>query len=394
VDAGRESFLMDLRNDTMLVLGDLIGFPTVTSDPNIDLIEYAADKLLGVGATVELIHHPREGKANLLATIGPRVDGGVVLSGHTDVVPADEDAWTGAPFVAMRREGRIYGRGAVDMKGFIACVLAMAPTFAAADLLRPVHVALTFDEEVGCRGAPILVSELLRTGPRPAAAIVGEPTEMAIIDAHKGCYEYTTTITGLAGHGSAPDLGVNAVQVGARYVSRLLELGALLEGFAPAESLYEPPHTTINVGRMVGGTARNVVAGECVIEWEMRPVSRADADFVLAGVETTEKELRSAMVDVHPDASIETYTEGAVDGLERDGGSAAVALGRELLGNVPTSVVSFGTEAGIYQAAGIPAIVCGPGSIEMAHRPDEYIEISELERCLSMLHTLTTHLST
>lgn len=385
---------MDLRNETMLILGDLIGFPTATSDSNLDLIAYAEARLREVGAQVSLSRHPHEYKANLLATIGPAVDGGVVLSGHTDVVPADEDAWTGAPFVAMRREQRIYGRGSVDMKGFIACALAMAPAFAAADLKRPIHIALTFDEEVGCRGAPILVSELLRTGPMPSAVIVGEPTGMAIIDAHKGCYEYTTRITGLAGHGSAPDLGVNAVQTAARYVTRLMDLGRLLEERALASSPYEPPHTTINVGVLSGGTARNVVAGECVIEWEMRPVTRADADFVLAGVHAVEQEMLAGMRRVHPGASIVTETEGAVDGLEKDSSSAAVALGRALLGDQPTAVVSFGTEAGIYQAAGIPAIVCGPGSIEMAHRPDEYIEISQLEACLDMLATLTTHLST
>lgn len=385
--------MTDLRNETMLILGDLIGFPTVTSDSNRDLIAYAESKLAAVGATVSITRHPEEDKANLLATIGPAVDGGVVLSGHTDVVPADEDAWTGAPFVAMRRDQRIYGRGAVDMKGFIACVLAMAPAFAATDLRRPVHIALTFDEEVGCRGAPILVSDLLRTGPVPAAAIVGEPTEMSIIDAHKGCYEYTTTITGLAGHGSAPSLGVNAVQVASRYVSRLLELGRMLEGRAPVGSPYDPPHTTINVGVVSGGTARNVVAGECVIEWEMRPVTRSDSEFVLAGVQAVEEVLGEEMRRVSDEVSIVTRTEGAVDGLESDPASAAVALGRALLGEQPTAVVSFGTEAGIYQAAGIPAIVCGPGSIDMAHRPDEYIEISELERCLEMLAALTTHLS-
>jgi acetylornithine deacetylase len=269
----------------------------------------------------------------------------------------------------------------------------MAPTFAAAPLLRPVHFALTFDEEVGCRGAPLLVAELLRTGPRPAAAIVGEPTEMRIIDAHKGCYEYTTRVVGLAGHGSAPDLGVNAVQIASRYVTRLLELGRALEERAPHASPYDPPHTTINVGTVSGGTARNVVAGECVIEWEMRPVTRADADFVFAGVRATERELESEMRSVHADAAIVTVTEGTVDGLEVDRDSAAVALARQLLGDQPTSVVSFGTEAGIYQAAGIPTVVCGPGSIEMAHRPDEYIEISQLEACLDMLSTLTTHLS-
>ncbi|MDX1448852.1 MAG: M20/M25/M40 family metallo-hydrolase, partial [Acidimicrobiia bacterium] len=193
---------MDLRNETMLTLGDLIGFPTVTSDSNLDLISYCEDRLSRVGADIAITRHPSEDKANLLATIGPRVDGGVVLSGHTDVVPADEDNWTGAPFLAMRREQRIYGRGAVDMKGFIACVLASAPALAAADLARPVHIALTFDEEVGCRGAPILVSELVRTGPMPAAAIIGEPTEMRIIEGHKGMCEYTTRFTGLAGHGT------------------------------------------------------------------------------------------------------------------------------------------------------------------------------------------------
>jgi len=385
---------MDLRNETMLILGDLIGFPTVTSDSNLDLIAYAEARLREVGAQVSLSRHPEEEKANLLATIGPAVDGGVVLSGHTDVVPADEDAWTGAPFVAMRREQRIYGRGSVDMKGFIACALAMAPDFAAADLKRPIHIALTFDEEVGCRGAPVLVSEILRTGSMPSAAIIGEPTEMAIIDAHKGCYEYTTRITGLAGHGSAPDLGVNAVQIASRYVTRLLDLGRRLEDRAPTDSPYDPPYTTINVGVLSGGTARNVVAGECVIEWEMRPVIRDDADFVLAGVHAAEREMLAEMRHVHPDASIVTDTQGAVDGLEKDPSSAAVALGRALLGDQPTAVVSFGTEAGIYQAAGIPAIVCGPGSIEMAHRPDEYIEISQLEACLDMLATLTTYLST
>jgi acetylornithine deacetylase len=384
---------MDLRNETMLILGDLIGFPTVTSDSNLDLIAYCEERLADVGAHIAITRHPSEEKANLLATIGPRVDGGVVLSGHTDVVPADEDAWTGAPFVAMRREQRIYGRGAVDMKGFIACTLAMASTFAAAGLRRPVHVALTFDEEVGCRGAPILVSDLVRNGPMPAAAIVGEPTEMAIIDAHKGCYEYTTTIGGLAGHGSAPGLGVNAVQTAARYVSRLMDLGKLLEERAPAESPYEPPHTTINVGVVTGGTARNVVAGECAVEWEMRPVTKSDADFVLAGVEAVEQELLGEMRHVHPEASIVTHTEGAVDGLEKVPDSAAVALARELLGDQQTSVVSFGTEAGIFQAAGIPSVVCGPGSIETAHRPDEYVEISQLEACLDMLTALTTHLS-
>lgn len=379
-----------LRDPAMLILGDLVGFPTVTSESNLDLIDYAANRLEPFSSELWLTHDVDRQKANLLATIGPVIDGGVVLSGHTDVVPADEVDWTGAPFRAMRREQRIYGRGTADMKGFIACALTMAPTFASLPLEVPVHIALTFDEEVGCKGAPILIQDLLARGPKPSAVIVGEPTGMGIVTAHKGCYEYTTTITGVEGHGSQPHLGVNAVQCGARFVNRLMELGEELRQRAPQHSPYDPPHTTISAGTIRGGSARNVLAGECVVEWEMRPISKADAELVFAGLAAFGDELREAM---GPEAMIHTEREGEVDGLEEDPTSAALALMTDLLGTHATGVVPFGTEAGLFQQAGIPAIVCGPGSIEVAHQPDEYLGIDQLEACLDMMEGLGEKLS-
>lgn len=379
-----------LRDPTMLLLGDLVGFPTVTSESNLPLIDYASEILKPVATDIRITRDDTGQKANLLATIGPSVDGGVVLSGHCDVVPADEADWTGAPFVAMRRDQKIYGRGTSDMKGFLACALAEAPSLADLPLTRPVHIAITFDEEIGCRGAPLLIADLLRDGPKPAAAIIGEPTGMGIVTAHKGCYEYTTTITGVEGHGSQPEQGVNAVQLAARYVGRLLELASDLVARPPEDSPYDPPHTTISAGTIHGGSARNVVAGECVIEWEMRPVTRADARFVLDALADFEAETAGAM---GPDASIITRSEGEVDGLETDYGSAALVLTRELLGTEEVRVVPFGTEAGLYQLAGIPAVVCGPGSIDVAHQPDEYVSLDQLEACLDMMEGLGEKLS-
>lgn len=375
------------RDAAMMILGDLVGFPTVTSESNLPLIEYTAAVLEPLGADLRVTYDDTGLKANLLATIGPATGGGVVLSGHSDVVPAEEPDWTGSPFLAMRRDQKIYGRGTADMKGFIACALAMAPVYAAEPLRRPVHIAVTFDEEVGCKGAPLLIDDMVRNLPMPGVAIVGEPTGMRVITSHKGCYEYTTTITGLEGHGSAPGRAVNAVQFGARYVSRLMELAETLRLSPPPGSPYDPPHTTISVGRMNGGTARNVVAGECVIEWEMRPVRHEDVRLVLDDIAGFEAELTSKMQAVSPQAAIHTVTEGAVDGLE-DVASPAVDLTISLLGAIETGVAAFGTEAGLYQMGGIPAVVCGPGEIGVAHRPNEHLSLEQLETCLEMMDAL------
>lgn len=375
------------------LLEELVAFPTVTGESNLALIDRCRVLLEDAGATTTTTTDPSGTRANLFATIGPAIDGGVVLSGHTDVVPPGVDGWDSPPFSTDVRTGNVHGRGTVDMKGFIACVLAVAPEAAAADLRRPLHVALTYDEEVGCRGAPSLLAELARTGPRPAAAIVGEPTMLGVISAHKGCFEYTTTITGREGHGSLPAEGVNAAEYGARYVARLLELRDELAARAPAASVFTPPETTLNVGRIDAGTARNVVAGRCVIEWEFRPVQPSDVTVVEDAVAALESRLVAEMQQVDPTAGITTVVEGAVDGLEDDGESAALALCRRLLGDPTVDVVPFSTEAGLYQRAGIPAVVCGPGSIEVAHRPNEYVELEQLDGCLEMLERLVAELA-
>ncbi|MGH3649206.1 MAG: acetylornithine deacetylase [Acidimicrobiia bacterium] len=382
---------MDTLAETTLILGDLVGFPTVTSESNLELIDYLVNRLEPLGADIRLTHDAPGSKANLFATIGPPIDGGIVLSGHSDVVPADEPDWTGGPFIAMLRDQRIYGRGTTDMKGFLACAVAMASEFATAPLRRPVHIAVTFDEEVGCRGAPILLDDLARAGIKPAAAVVGEPTGMSVVTAHKGMHEYTTTITGRESHASLPAHGVNAVHYGTRYVSRLLELASALEERAPDASPYDPPHTTISVGTISGGMARNVVAAECVVEWEMRPINRGDADFVMDAIGGFEESLLEEMRLTDPEASIVTISEGAVAGLEQDDDSHAVRLVSDLVGG-PGDVVSFGSEAGLYQAAGISSVVCGPGDIDVAHRPNEYIGLDQLAGCLDFMQRLIVKL--
>jgi acetylornithine deacetylase len=383
----------DVTDSTLQILADLVAYPTITADSNLDLIAYAHARLDAAGARMTTTYDERREKANLFATIGPEVDGGVVLSGHTDVVPAEGDGWSSDPFAVSRMEDLLYGRGTADMKGFIACALALAPAFASAPLRVPVHIALTFDEEEGFRGAPVLLDELARSGPSPAAAIVGEPTSLRIIAAHKGCYEYTTTITGAEGHGSAPAKSVNAIEYGARYLGRLLELRDELTARAPGDSAFEPPATTISVGTMNGGTARNIVAGTCALEWEMRPVQRSDADHVLASLASFEQQMVAEMRRTHPDTGVSTVAVCEVDGLDMAADSAALELGRILLDHPEEDVVAFGTEAGLYQQAGIPAIVCGPGSIDVAHRPDEHVSIGQLDGCLDMLRRLLAHLS-
>ena len=397
---------LDLRDPGLLdealgILDVLIAYDTIALTPNLDLIHDCRDRLESLGATVVLTHDETGTKANLFATIGPDVAGGVVLSGHSDVVPVDAADWTTPPFIADRRDGRVYGRGTADMKGFISCVLAMAPAFAELDLGRPIHVALTFDEEDGFHGAPILLADLVARGVRPAAAIIGEPTGLRTVGAHKGCYEYRTTITGLDGHSSEPARAVNAVHHASRWISGLMGLADELATRAPDPSPYSPPSTTFNVGTIDGGQGRCVVANRCAFDWEMRPVLRDDADFVKARMADVEAGLLVEMRAVHPGASIHTEVVCEVDGLEWLETSPALDLMRVLLadevsangGDLPVDVVAYGTEAGLFQAAGIPAVLWGPGDIGVAHRPDEYVAVADLEICLGMLSRLGDHMS-
>jgi acetylornithine deacetylase len=376
-------------HNTVELLGKLIAFPTISSDSNLELIDFAAQRLEALGATVRVSPDDTGHKANLFATLGPETDGGIVLSGHSDVVPVAGQDWTSDPFLMREEDGRLFGRGACDMKGFIAASLAMAEHYAALPLVKPVHFAFTHDEETGCLGAQTLVEKLRDIGMKPAACIIGEPTLMRIIEGHKGCYEYTVEFSGLAGHGSVPDAGVSAVEYAVRYVSHLLSLRADLVARCPPGSPFEPPHTTLQVGRVAGGIAHNVIADKCTVDWEMRPVQNSDADFVKARMaKHVESDLLPAMQAVHPDAGIVIHTLGEIAGLEAMPDSEAVKLVYELTGANTTDFVCFGTEAGLFQQIGIPAVVCGPGSIEQAHKPDEFVELDQLDQCLAMLDRL------
>lgn len=386
-----------LLEDTVSVLADLIAFESVSQDSNLELIAYINQKLDQIGGVRTYLTLDESGtKANLFATFGPpETDGGVVLSGHTDVVPVDGQDWTGNPFEVREADGRLYGRGACDMKGFLACAIAHAPLLAEANLTRPIHMAFTYDEEVGCLGAQVMLKGLAETGRKPAICIVGEPTEMRIVEGNKGCCEYTTTFSGTEGHASQPELGVNAVEYAVRYVTRLLEVGEMLRQRAPENSRFDPPWSTIQVGRFAGGVARNVIAGSCEVDWELRPVCAADFNFAKQHIqEYVETELLPRMRSVYPDATILTQVIGEVAGLEPMDANEAEALVRALTGNRdPAECVAFGTEAGLYQQYGVSTVICGPGSILQAHKADEFVELSELEACLDMIGKLGKRLS-
>ncbi|MCS5665079.1 MAG: acetylornithine deacetylase [Acidimicrobiales bacterium] len=388
-------------DEALDLLDVLISYDTVALTPNLDLIDDVRDRLETLGASVVLTYDDSSTKANLFATIGPNVNGGVVLSGHSDVVPVDPADWTTPPFTADHRHGRVYGRGTADMKGFVACVLAMAPTYAELDLTVPIHVALTFDEEDGFHGAPILLADLVERGVRPSAAIIGEPTGLRTVGAHKGCYEYRTMVTGINGHSSAPAEAVSAVHHASRWISGLLGLADDLADRAPNPSPYDPPSTTFNVGTISGGQGRCVVADRCWFDWEMRPVQASDASFVKEHMAAVEAALLDEMRAVHPEASIQTDVVCEIDGLEWRDASPALDLVRVLLadevaangGTLPVDVVAYGTEAGLFQAAGIPAVLWGPGDISVAHRPDEFVEVADLDVCLALLARLGGHLA-
>ena len=385
---------MDHLETSTEILRHLIAFPTVSTDSNLAMINYLADRLEQVGAHVTRYHDATGGKANLYATLGPERAGGILLAGHTDVVPVTDQNWSSDPFSLKAQNGRLYGRGTCDMKGFIAACIALAPEFARLATRRPIHFAFTYDEETGCLGAADLALHLAKREDRPSLAIIGEPTRMALIEGHKGCCEYSTHFSGREGHGSQPELGVNAVEYAVCYITRLMELRGDLQARAPVNSAFNPPYSTINVGALHGGIAHNVIPGLATVDWETRPVQMGD----LAHVKTTMQNycddvLLPRMQSVWADANIVTDTIGETVGLEPMAENEARDLVMELTGANGTDVVSFGTEAGIFQSLGMAALVCGPGSIKQAHKPDEYIEISQLQACLNMLERLGTRLS-
>jgi acetylornithine deacetylase len=360
------------------ILERLVAFDTISARSNLDLIQWVGDYLAGFGVSSARTA-ASEGKANLFATIGPAQRGGVILSGHTDVVPVAGQEWHSDPFTLTERDGRLHGRGSADMKGFIALVLALVPEMTRRTLAVPLHLAFTHDEEIGCFGAPALIGALPTGTARPMLAIVGEPTSMQIANAQKGCSFFRTRITGRDGHSSAPDRGVSAISAAAELVAEIGRLHAEARGRARPDSGFDPPHTTLSVGTIAGGTAVNIIARECAFDWDLRTLPDEDAAVLKARIDRfIVADLLPRMRAVHPEAAVETETVVAVPPLVPVAGSPAEALARRLTGTNTTTTVSFASEAGLYQKAGIPAIVCGPGSIDVAHKPDEYITRAEL----------------
>jgi len=375
--------------ETKKILSELIKFQTVSGTSNIALIEYCEKKLSKVGATSFKTFDEAKKRVNLFSTVNGKSKvsgGGVILSGHTDVVPASPKEWTSDPFIATEKNNKIYGRGSTDMKGFIACSLALAPYFASQNLKNPIHFSFTYDEETACQGAPILIKELKKRKLNCSICIIGEPTNMKAVEAHKGCYEYSTHFTGLAGHGSNPDKGVNAVEYANLFISELMRLREELKKREPKNSIFTPPYSTLQIGRIKGGLARNVIADQCSVDWELRPVVPEDGEFVNKSMDAYVKNtLLPKMQKVYPKASIQKEIIGEIIGFTKEEKSDAVNLVCNLTGDNSRETVAFGTEAGLFQEIGISTVVCGPGSVKQAHTIDEYVSFDQLKLCLKML---------
>ena len=383
-----ENNVDQLFKDSVKILTDLIAFKTVSGEDNNSLINYCDEILKKLGATSFKTFDNEKKRVNLFATLKAKKTNGkkpIILSGHTDVVPVSK-SWSTDPFKATIKGNKLYGRGACDMKGFIACTLAYAPIYSKTNLDRDIHFSFTFDEETACQGAPILIEELKKKGIKDGICIIGEPTNMKIIDAHKGCYEYTTYFEGLAGHSSAPHKGVSAVEYAARYVNKLIELRQKLIDRAPKDSIFDPPYSTLQIGGVFGGIAHNVIADKCHVNWETRPVVKEDGVFLNSELDKYANEvLLPEMRKIYPNSSIKKKIIGEIVGFDRDTKSDACELVSSLTGDNSREVVSFGTEAGLFQEIGISTVVCGPGSIEQAHKVDEYIVLDELKKCLNLL---------
>jgi len=394
--ATQKNIIDEAFPEALKILSDLIKFQTVSGSSNIKLIEYCEKKLGKLGATSFKTFDETKQRVNLFSTISGKQKlngGGIILSGHTDVVPASAKEWSSDPFKATEKDNKIYGRGSCDMKGFIACSLALAPYFASQNLKKPIHFSFTYDEETACQGAPIMIKELKKRKINCSICIVGEPTSMKAIQAHKGCYEYSTHFTGLAGHGSAPDKGVNAVEYATKFINKLMELREELKKREPKNSVFIPPYTTLQIGRIKGGLARNVIADQCVVDWELRPVVPEDGEFVNKSMDAYVKNsLLPEMRKIYSKSDIKKEIIGEIIGFNKEEKSEAINLICNLTGDNSRDVVSFGTEAGLFQEIGISTVVCGPGSIEQAHKIDEYVSFEQLKKCLKMLVDLKEHM--
>ena len=386
---------MPARLSPRQILDKLVSFPTVSRDTNLPLIDWVEDYLESHGITAHRVWNEDRTKASLYAHIGPKVEGGVVLSGHTDVVPVDGQVWSSDPWTVTERDGRLYGRGTCDMKGFVALALAAVPLALAADLKRPLQLALSYDEELGCTGAPPMIAEMARSLPRAAAVIVGEPSRFSVVTGHKGGTGFKVHVKGYEVHSSLIHTGVSAIMAAAPLIDFANRVNIANAAKPPAAlaQMFDPPWTTLHVGMIQGGTAHNITAADCRFSCEIRVVPGEDIEDWVAAFEGQVAQAVAAMQTIRPETGITVARFFSVPPLRPETDGAAEALARRLTGDNGLHVVSYGTEAGQFQAEGYSAVVCGPGDIAQAHQPDEFLEISEFDAGWSFMQRLVASLS-
>lgn len=376
---------------TLEVLERLIAFDTTSRNSNLALIEWVENYLAGRGIASRRVANADGSKANLHARIGPDAAGGVVLSGHTDVVPVDGQPWTSDPWTLTERGGKLYGRGVADMKSFLALALAHVDAALAASLKRPILLALSYDEEIGCLGAPAMIDELAALSPKPSAVIVGEPTSMKVISAHKGVRSFVVEVIGREGHSSLPDHGVSAVAEAIKLMNLVLQMSE--EARAESHAHFDPPGPTLTIGRVDGGTATNILARRCMFQWDLRTPTTAQAEALEARFRAAASALDADIKGRAPEGGVTITRRSNTPGLEMAPASEAETLARALTGDNDVRAASYAAEAGLFQRAGLPAVLCGPGSIEQAHQPDEWIEIAQIEEGAHFMRRLIERLS-
>jgi acetylornithine deacetylase len=363
------------------ILERLVAFDTTSHLSNLALIEWVEGYLAEHGVASRRVANAAGTKSNLLATLGPEVEGGVVLSGHTDVVPVKDQAWTSDPFVLTRRGDRLFGRGSSDMKGFLALALAATPDFLAAKLPKPIHLAFSYDEEIGCFGAPAMIEVIARELPRPALVVVGEPTSMEVVSGHKGITAWRVTVTGHEAHSAQTHLGVSANMAAVKLMGALVDLADRLERDADPASPFLPRHPTLTIGKITGGTAGNILARQCVFLFDLRNLPGQDARQQLAGFLDLAARVDAEIKARAPEGGVVVEQLADVPPLRPETGGIAESFVRRLAGdNGPARVASFASEGGQFQGAGLPTVLCGPGSIDQAHQPDEYVDVAQIER--------------
>ena len=376
---------------TLDILTRLIAFDTTSRNSNLELIAWVEDFLRQRGIASRRVANADGTKANLYASIGPDVAGGVVLSGHTDVVPVDDQLWSSDPWVLSERGGKLYGRGAADMKAFIALALAHVDEARAAALKRPIVLAFSYDEEIGCLGAPALIAELAAQANKPSAVIVGEPTSMKVVSAHKGVRSFIVEVTGREGHSSLPDQGVSAVMEAVKLMSLVADMSE--EARALTHPHFKPPGPTMTIGKVDGGTASNILARRCSFIWDCRCPEMAQGDAIERRFRAVAAEVDASIKARAPEGGVTITRRSNTPGLTIERDSEAEVLARALTGDNETRAVAYAAEAGLFQRAGMPAIICGPGSIEQAHQPDEWIERTQIEEGAAFMRRLIARLS-